>query len=88
MVTHDTHHQAARLYQSVHQNEASRCSNLAYYSTCLWYTQREIELSALAHEMLEANKNSPEVSLFKYILRRFVLTAPVYTIDIQFKRDL
>lgn len=54
-------HQATRLYQSVHQAEMSRCNNLAYYSTCLWHTQREVELSALAHQMLESNKNSPEV---------------------------
>ena len=53
--------QAARLYQSVHQSEGARCGDLACYSTCLWYTQREVELSALAHEMLEANKGSPEV---------------------------
>lgn len=52
--------QATRLYQSVHQAEMSRCNNLAYYSTCLWHTQREVELSALAHQMLESNKNSPE----------------------------
>lgn len=52
--------QAARIYQSVHQNESSRCSDLTFYGTCLWYTQREVELSALANEMLEANKNSPE----------------------------
>ena len=59
--TNNTHSQAARLYQSVHQTDSARCGDLAYYSTCLWYTQREVELSALAHEMLEANKGSPEV---------------------------
>ena len=49
------------------------------FSTTLWHLQREVELSALAQEMTDMDKNSPEVririsktdmfSLYKHVLK-------------------
>lgn len=34
---------------------------MEFYSTTLWHLQKEIELSYLAQELTEIDKNSPEV---------------------------
>lgn len=50
---------AARLFQEIHKREPHRVEFMEIYSTALWHLQREVELSALAHDLMAQNKNSP-----------------------------
>jgi len=37
---------------------------MEFYSTTLWHLQKEVELSYLAQELTDIDKNSPEVRLY------------------------
>lgn len=61
-VAHHERHEyeaAARLFKDVHQAEPHRMHLMEIYSTALWHLQKEVELSALAHDLMAQNKNHP-----------------------------
>ena len=43
------------------------------YSTTLWHLQKDVELSALAQELVDMNIKAPEVSIYAYELYAFLL---------------
>lgn len=50
---------AARIFKEVHRQEPHRLHLMEIYSTALWHLQREVELSALAHDLMAQDKSSP-----------------------------
>lgn len=50
---------AARIFKDVHRQEPHRLQLMEIYSTALWHLQREVELSALAHDLMAQDKASP-----------------------------
>ena len=44
------------------QLEPHRLDGMELYSTVLWHLQREVQLSALAQELTELDRDAPEVS--------------------------
>lgn len=50
---------AARIFKEVHRQEPHRLHLMEIYSTALWHLQREVELSALAHDLMAQDKGSP-----------------------------
>ncbi|KAF0295081.1 Cell division cycle protein 27 [Amphibalanus amphitrite] len=53
--------QAVRYFQMVREREPYRLETMEYYSTALWHLQREVELSALAQDLLDHGRHSAEV---------------------------
>ncbi|XP_048237693.1 cell division cycle protein 27 homolog [Haliotis cracherodii] len=51
---------AEKIFQELRRLEPYHMEGLEYYSTTLWHLQREVELSTLAQELTELDKNSPE----------------------------
>ena len=59
------------MFSEVRRDEPYHIEGMEIYSTALWHLQKEVELSALAQELTEMDKNSPEVgSLSCIILQR------------------
>ncbi len=54
--------QAERVFAAVRQLEPYHLEGLEFYSTTLWHLQKEVQLSALAHELAQLDKHSPEVN--------------------------
>ena len=59
--------QAERLFSEARSLEPYHLEGMEIFSTALWHLQREVELSALAQEMTDMEKNSPEV-IIEYII--------------------
>ncbi|XP_037085740.1 cell division cycle protein 27 homolog [Pollicipes pollicipes] len=53
--------QAIRFFQMVRDREPYRLEMMEYYSTALWHLQREVELSALAQDLMDHDRQSAEV---------------------------
>ena len=49
------------MFAELRELEPYHMEGMDLYSTALWQLQREVELSALAQELTEMNKNAPEV---------------------------
>ena len=52
--------QAEKSFAAVRTLEPHRVGGMEIYSTTLWHLQREVDLSALAQELTDFDKNSPE----------------------------
>lgn len=50
---------AAKLFQDVHRKEPYRMQLMEVFSTVLWHLQREVQLSALAQDLMAQDKLSP-----------------------------
>ncbi|CAH1998934.1 unnamed protein product [Acanthoscelides obtectus] len=50
---------AAKYFGLVHDKEPHRLAYMDLYSTALWHLQREVALSALAHDLINTDRNSP-----------------------------
>ena len=51
----------------LHQLEPHRLEGMELYSTVLWHLQREVQLSALAQELTELDRDAPEVSVLRWL---------------------
>ncbi|KAI0228359.1 cell division cycle 27 [Lamellibrachia satsuma] len=51
---------AEKVFSEVRQLAKHHIEGMEIYSTTLWHLQREVQLSTLAQELAEFNKNSPE----------------------------
>ena len=49
------------MFSEVRRDEPYHIEGMEIYSTALWHLQKEVELSALAQELTEMDKDSPEV---------------------------
>ena len=54
--------QAEKMFSQARSLEPYRLEGMEIYSTALWHLQRDVELSTLAQELSDLDKNSPEVS--------------------------
>ncbi|KAK8234635.1 hypothetical protein HDK77DRAFT_318271 [Phyllosticta capitalensis] len=52
--------EAAQVFEKVKQMVPSRMEDMEVYSTVLWHLKRETELAYLAHELIEADRLSPQ----------------------------
>ncbi|XP_076039509.1 cell division cycle protein 27 [Oratosquilla oratoria] len=52
--------QAVKLFSEVREKEPHRLELMEYYSTALWHLQKEVQLSALAQELVAEDRNSPQ----------------------------
>lgn len=50
---------AVKIFKKIHTKEPSRMHLMEIYSTALWHLQKEVELSALAQELMAQTKSSP-----------------------------
>ena len=50
---------AAKIFQDIHKKEPHRMHLMEIYSTVLWHLQREVQLSALAQDLIAQDKASP-----------------------------
>ncbi|XP_046968398.1 cell division cycle protein 27 homolog [Vanessa cardui] len=48
---------AAKIFSEIRKQYPNRTEGMDIYSTCLWHLQREAQLSALAQELVELNRN-------------------------------
>ena len=55
--------QAEKIFAEVRQRESHHVQGMEIYSTTLWQLEREVALSALAHDLTEYDKEIPEVSV-------------------------
>ncbi|KAK4310422.1 hypothetical protein Pmani_018019 [Petrolisthes manimaculis] len=51
---------AARVFGEVRELEPHRLQLMEYYSTALWHLQKEVQLSALAQELVEEDRDCPQ----------------------------
>jgi anaphase-promoting complex subunit 3 len=59
--------QAERMFSEVRQLEPHHLRGMEIYSTALWHLQREVQLSALAQELTELDRDSPEVGTLQIL---------------------
>lgn len=52
--------EAKSLFQEARKMEPFRTTNMEIFSTILWHLRQEVELSYLAHELLEYDAEAPE----------------------------
>ncbi len=52
--------EAVKYFFEAHKFEPHRLQGMEYYSTALWHLQKEVELSMLAQELLDYDKNAPQ----------------------------
>uniref|UniRef100_A0A1B0G6B6 Cell division cycle protein 27 homolog n=1 Tax=Glossina morsitans morsitans TaxID=37546 RepID=A0A1B0G6B6_GLOMM len=50
---------AVATFKHVHENEPQRLDYMEIYSSSLWHLQREVDLSALAQDLMNQDKTSP-----------------------------
>lgn len=50
---------AAKIFAEIRKQHPNRTEGMDIYSTCLWHLQKEVELSALAQELVELDRNDP-----------------------------
>jgi hypothetical protein len=73
--------QAERIFSEARSLEPYHLEGMEIFSTALWHLQREVELSALAQEMTDMEKNSPALPMpmvYTFILllfARFIATS-------------
>ncbi|XP_019763523.1 cell division cycle protein 27 homolog isoform X1 [Dendroctonus ponderosae] len=48
-----------KYFQMVHSQDPHRLECMDIYSTALWHLQKEVALSALAHDLINTNRNHP-----------------------------
>ncbi|EDO43788.1 predicted protein, partial [Nematostella vectensis] len=51
---------AEKVFSQVQHLDPSRLEGMEIYSTILWHLQKEVELSSLAHHLVEVDRSSPE----------------------------
>ncbi|KAK3082935.1 hypothetical protein FSP39_009477, partial [Pinctada imbricata] len=56
------HQMAEKMFSKVRDLEPYHLEGMEIYSTTLWHLQKEVELSTLAQELSDHDKNSPEVA--------------------------
>ncbi|VVD03225.1 unnamed protein product [Leptidea sinapis] len=49
---------AMQIFAGIRKHYPSRTEGMDIYSTCLWHLQREAQLSALAHDLVELDRNN------------------------------
>lgn len=54
------YHQAAKFFSDVREREPHRLHLMEYFSTALWHLQKEVQLSALAQDLLEEDRECPQ----------------------------
>jgi hypothetical protein len=54
--------QAEKYFADMRLQEPYYFEGMEIYSTALWHLQKEVELSSLAQELSDLDKNSPQVS--------------------------
>ena len=54
------------MFSQARSLEPYRLEGMEIYSTALWHLQRDVELSTLAQELSDLDKNSPEVSQIEF----------------------
>lgn len=47
------------LFRKIHENDPHRLDSMEIYSSSLWHLQKEVDLSALAQDLMAQDKNSP-----------------------------
>lgn len=52
--------EAVEYFQKAHKYEPHRLQGMEYFSTALWHLQKEVELSMLAQELIEFDKNAAQ----------------------------
>ena len=52
--------EAVKYFSEAHRYEPHRLQGMEYFSTALWHLQREVELSILAQELIEFDKQSAQ----------------------------
>lgn len=50
---------AAKIFAEIRWQHPKRTEGMDIYSTCLWHLQKEVQLSALSHELVELNRTDP-----------------------------
>lgn len=55
-----TLHQAEKVFLKVRQIDPVRTKDMEVFSTVLWHMRKEVDLSYLAHELIQLDKTSPE----------------------------
>lgn len=50
---------AAKIFAEIRKQHPNRTEGMDIYSTCLWHLQKEVELSALAQELVELDRTDP-----------------------------
>lgn len=56
---HGKYEEASAYYEELRRIAPARLEDTELYSTCLWHLRREVELSFLAHEILDLDRLSP-----------------------------
>lgn len=56
--------QAEKYFSDMRLQEPYYFEGMEIYSTALWHLQKEVELSALAQELSDLDKNSPQVLMY------------------------
>ncbi|GAB6019681.1 anaphase-promoting complex subunit cdc27 [Chamberlinius hualienensis] len=54
------YHESVNMFSKAQQVEPHRMEGMEYFSTALWHLQKEVQLSALANELVEFDKNCPQ----------------------------
>ncbi|CCG81389.1 Anaphase-promoting complex subunit 3 [Taphrina deformans PYCC 5710] len=57
---HGNYEDAALCYKDLRRIDPARIDDMELYSTCLWHLRRDIELSYLAHEIVDLDRLSPQ----------------------------
>ncbi|ANB11807.1 anaphase promoting complex subunit CDC27 [Sugiyamaella lignohabitans] len=52
--------EAEKVFIKLRKVDRCRIQDMEYYSTLLWHLRKEVELSLLAHELMEIERNSPQ----------------------------
>ncbi|MCJ1333535.1 anaphase-promoting complex subunit cdc27 [Thelotrema lepadinum] len=52
--------EAEKIYIRIRTMAPARLEDLELYSTCLWHLKKDVELSFLAHELVDINRLSPQ----------------------------
>ena len=52
--------EAEKIYIRIRTIAPARLEDLELYSTCLWHLKKDVELSFLAHELIDLNRLSPQ----------------------------
>lgn len=50
---------AVKIFSEIRWQYPNRTEGMDIYSTCLWHLQREVQLSALSHELVELDRTDP-----------------------------
>ncbi|XP_037804473.1 cell division cycle protein 27 homolog isoform X2 [Penaeus monodon] len=56
----NNYQQAVKYFSEVREREPHRLDIMEYYSTALWHLQKEVQLSALAQDLIEEDRECPQ----------------------------